>query len=98
MNPANDKGPPRYIAQTAIDIRALAEHFNVDEDRMREFCLEHEQEISQAVGKSAIEIVEELGALEGLVPLEAEDPKLSWDEDPNQCTCDFFGCPGHHRQ
>lgn len=75
MNAANDKGPPRYIATKAIDVCELADHFRVDEDRMRAFLLEHEEEIAAAVGRSALEIVEELGALEGLIPLE-ESPEF----------------------
>ena len=69
MNSANDKGPPRYVATQAVDVRELAEHFGVDEDRMRAFCLEHEAEIAAAATQSALEVVEELGFLEGLIPL-----------------------------
>lgn len=68
MKPANDNGPRRFIAQEAIDVRDLAERLGVDEDRMREFCLEHEEEISQAVGRSALDLVDELARLEGLIP------------------------------
>ncbi len=69
MIPANDKGPPRYVATQAVDIRELAEHFGIDEDAMRAFCLEHEEAITQALHRSALGIVEELGYLEGLFPL-----------------------------
>ena len=100
MNPANDKGPPRYIAQKAIDVRELAEHFAVDEDRMRAFCIEHEGEISEAAGRSALEVVEELGMLEGLIPATASPGELdelsAWlderDDDGAACSCEHRHC------
>lgn len=98
VNPANDKGPPRYVARKAVDVRELADHFNVDEDRMREFCLKHEAEISEGAHRSALEFVEEFGKLEGLVPLagDQEADGADWDERPDRCTCDSFGCAGAH--
>ena len=71
MTPANDKGPRRHIA--AVDIRELAELFNVAEDSMRVFCIEHEAEISAQTFRSAADIVQELGLLEGLIPLQLDD-------------------------
>lgn len=69
MDPANDKGPPRYVARDAIDVRELAEHFGIDEDSMRDFCLKHEEEISAAASQGARGLLEEIGYLEGLIPL-----------------------------
>ena len=71
MTAANDKGPPRYIA--AVDVRELAELFNVDEDSMRVFCIEHAAEISAQTFRSAVDIVRELGLLEGLIPIQLDD-------------------------
>ena len=83
MRVANDRGPVRYVSQKAIDVRELAEHFGVDEDQMREFCIEHEREISESAYRSAVDLVEEVGAFEGLVPMtDVVPPEWDDDEDP----------------
>lgn len=86
MKPANDKGPPRYVACRSVDVRHLAEHFGVDEDRMRAFCLAHELELEELLHRSALDFVEEFGLLEGLIPQAASEPPEDWE----LCT---IGCP-----
>jgi hypothetical protein len=76
MISANDKGPPRFVATESVDVRELADYFSIDEDRMRTFCLEHEEEIGKAIRKSALDIVDELGHLEGLFPLTEPEPSI----------------------
>lgn len=74
MNAANDRGPPRYVFDQTIDVRKIAEHFSIDEDRMREFLLDHEKEISEEIFRFAIELIEEIGMQNGIIPIEEDLP------------------------
>lgn len=87
MKAANDSGPRRYVAQQAIDMRELAEHFGIEEDRMREFCLNHEREISELARRSAIDFVEDFGKLEGIVPLMIDESPEGYTHNPLHHHC-----------
>lgn len=77
---ANDMGPSRYLGRRAIPVRELAGHLELDEESLRDFFFEHDEEISFRLFEAAVDIVVELGLREGLIPLEEppepEPPEL----------------------
>lgn len=80
MKAANDIGPRRYVADRAVPVQELAGHLGIDEERVRDFFFEHDEEISFRVFDAVVDIVVEVGLREGLIPLEEplepEPPEL----------------------
>lgn len=76
MTPANDKGPQRYFAQDAVDVRDLSLQFLLDEDLVRQLCLEHHEEIRDAIRQIAYDAFEQIAYREGAIELESQDLEL----------------------
>ena len=69
MRAANNAGPGRYVGERAILVRELAGRLELGEEEVRDFFHRHDKEISARLLEATVDIVEELGLREGLIPL-----------------------------